>query len=657
MKYVFSALLLIFLLLSTAYGQVIEYHDHQYTSPTLTGVKLSAEEQSVRIKKLEFYRQIEREKKDTIWISSKLVKETLTDYPINELQIDNHILSAKGYDIASSQHDKDSVQINKSSLLNYLDTTIFYLTRGFKKMKNHQVQLRHQFQHSGVDEIQIEFDSTKTNIPSESFMILYGEFPQDFLILDSVSIRWYKYRSIFFRGTSITLECYINESDKNMKVSVKRILTVRDTSEKIHDSKARVEKISSICGQDERELTTDRAVGRLTGGTCTGFILSNGILVTAGHCRDLNSRQIVFNRPSNGTSHVNAFRDTYTIVANLFEDASGVYTTKGDDHAVFLCARNAFTGRLPGEAQQAFFRASRDHEPDYVRITGYGRDDEEEKNKELQTDRDRLLEEVRYYTDDCIWWNHIVDTESGNSGSPIFTDNSSRIAIGVHTYGGLSCAWPTVEPNAGESFESNDFEQDLNHITSLDIPTKVVDHVHYVNHQEGTVLRPYRSVAAAVASSSTSTPTRLQLVTGNYAESVVIDRPILFDTPVGPVTIGRGAGPGRLPSENYLEFYSPFSQPKRIDTTNTGPSVESVMDEPSFNLHPNPCSDILTVELSNHTKDVYFRLLLLDQLGRTVLEKDLKSRGEDGKVIISVQSYSSGIYHLFWKEKEILGRK
>ncbi|MEX0844344.1 MAG: hypothetical protein WD022_03650 [Balneolaceae bacterium] len=42
-----------------------------------------------------------------------------------------------------------------------------------------------------------------------------------------------------------------------------------------------------ICGTDDRVRSTNAAVGRIRmadGGICTGFIISNGLLITAGHC-------------------------------------------------------------------------------------------------------------------------------------------------------------------------------------------------------------------------------------------------------------------------------------------------------------------------------------------------------------------------------------
>jgi hypothetical protein len=72
----------------------------------------------------------------------------------------------------------------------------------------------------------------------------------------------------------------------------------------------------TVCGTDDRVASNDLAVGRIMPVGCTGWVISNGAFLTAGHCFTVNMTTIQFNVPASnidGTTNPPGPNDQYPI--------------------------------------------------------------------------------------------------------------------------------------------------------------------------------------------------------------------------------------------------------------------------------------------------------------------------------------------------------
>lgn len=350
--------------------------------------------------------------------------------------------------------------------------------------------------------------------------------------LNSLSLRQWKGASAFFNGRAVTIELYVAPTDRDVYFNVNKVVAGKNEPPELG---------RSICGStDDRVLSYDDAVGRTlkvvgtdTTGWCTGWIVSNGAHLTAGHCNDAYELEVLeFNIPmsnSNGTLNFADPDDQYAV------DDSYVVSVQdpgeiGDDWAVFKVHPNSNTGLLPIIAQNAYYRMSRDiSNPGTTRVTGCGFDNSPwSYNQVQQTHTGPNLGET-YEGPSDVYWEYQVDTENSNSGSPII-DNSNGITLGIHTNGGCS----STEGNTGTSFENNSLETAIRNSTGT--LAVFVDNNH-PSTDDGTVLRPWTTVAQGV--SDVSTGGILSIVKGVYDETnpLVITKEMFIEAPAGSVIV------------------------------------------------------------------------------------------------------------------------
>jgi hypothetical protein len=197
---------------------------------------------------------------------------------------------------------------------------------------------------------------------------------------------------------------------------------------------------------------------------------------------------------------------------------------------------------LPHEGQGfgAFYRLSKDFAPDLVRITGYGVDEtppgttggENSDSRTLQTDCGVLLWEVEDGASD-VYFEYMADTEGAASGSPIIWEGTS-VSLGIHEAGGC-IEGPLPVGNKGTSFENDTLEFALQNYSG---PNRIyVDGGAPSLIEQGTVLRPFKTVAAAAG--FVPTGGTLSIVNGVYSEAVTLSTAMTIATPVGPVIIGE----------------------------------------------------------------------------------------------------------------------
>jgi V8-like Glu-specific endopeptidase len=387
--------------------------------------------------------------------------------------------------------------------------------------------------------LQLHFDAS-TNLGTNSYLTITSMRDGAQQRFNSQTLRDWSYHSAFFNGEVLEVTLHVAPGEQGVSFQI-RELTVgmyvsAVPSEPVPESLC----FSQADDQDDRTASTDPRTGRIVPVGCTGWIVSNGAYLTAGHCTGFGMQTLEFNVPaslSDGTIQHPGPEDQYPITA--VTDTQQL--SEGQDYAVFQCGPNANTGLLPVQAQNAFYRMSRDDSPATVRVTGYGVDDTPEgttggrnaQNQTEQTHAGPFVAEVNQAADD-VYLTYQVDTTGGNSGSPVMIDGTIT-ALAIHTNG--RCDNPAYYYNLGTGFENDDLEAGI--ATFPGPVVRYVDkgHPHAASLGNGTVFRPYTTVGAGV----TSVPAGgiVSIVTGSYNETMTITKALTLSAPVGTVVIGQ----------------------------------------------------------------------------------------------------------------------
>jgi len=126
---------------------------------------------------------------------------------------------------------------------------------------------------------------------------------------------------------------------------------------------------------------------------------------------------------------------------------------------------------------------------------------------------------------------HQVDSQEGNSGSPII--RADQFTIGIHVQGGCDVGGA----NIGTSFQNDTLAIAM--AESPGLGTIYVDDFDYPGScQIGALFCPFRTIGQAVD----SVPyygEQLSIVKGRYSEAITITKKVTLTAPVGSVTIGR----------------------------------------------------------------------------------------------------------------------
>jgi hypothetical protein len=409
----------------------------------------------------------------------------------------------------------------------------------------------------GVPWIQLHFSDY--NFGEQSHIIITSLKDGSRQRHDAKSMKQWRNSSAYFNGEAVEIELHVAPGETGIFFSIKEV-TVGEWASQSQSvtSEQSYFTIEAQCGNtDDRYASVDKAVGRIVPIGCTGWIVSNGAHLTAGHCVDPDMQQIHFNVPQslpNGTIVNPPADDQYPIeaIANIdwFNDGIGFI---GNDWAVFEVFRNNRTNLLPVEAQGGFFRMTRDLSPLIVRISGFGIDYvpagtstnpnclwngvqwTQRCNSDSQTQQSDLgsyLGETVQGASDIII-EYIVDTEPANSGSPVFNVGLDGLAIGIHTNGGCN---PPNDGNQGTGFEHDNLENAIQNFPGTNV--NYVDKGHSIVFEDGSVFRPYDTVLEGINASSGSNAI-MSVVKGSYNEQITINKAITLVAPVGTVTIGE----------------------------------------------------------------------------------------------------------------------
>jgi hypothetical protein len=367
--------------------------------------------------------------------------------------------------------------------------------------------------------------------------------------LDSVSMVHYRGSSAYFNGDAVELELHVAPGESGIFVNVNEVT--------LGDPRGGSLGITSLCdGNDSRVSSSDPAVGRVvympagvdTTASGTAWIGSNGAMLTAGHVVPVMDI-VQFNVPSStcdGTirhpdpEHQYAADVSSAVWANDGPGENCPGPDCGGDWAVFSCFPNSETGLTPALAQGGhFYRMSIDDTATTVVVTGFGRDFTpigcdtlnvlNEDSHTQQTDFGPFVAEYIEAANDVVL-EYEVDTETGNSGSPIIPVGLVR-AIGIHTDGG--CDRPNTG-NFGTGFENDDLEAAL--LTWHGPHVMHVDAYQWTTG-DGTIFRPFAHIADAFKDLPSGGV--ICIVRGAYGETFSISRPMTLIAPVGTVIIGQ----------------------------------------------------------------------------------------------------------------------
>ncbi len=245
-------------------------------------------------------------------------------------------------------------------------------------------------------------------------------------ILDALSIRQWRLTTAYFNGDAVRVDLVASPGTGSSRLTiVEAAAGLPGTTE-------------SICfGTDDRVLSNDPRAGRILPVGCTGWLINdcNHCLLTAGHC-DFAMDVVEFNVPlSNPDGSLNhpPPEDQYAVDPASVQSNGGQGI--GNDWAYFGCFPNSNTGLTPFEAQQAAFDLADAAPPvqgQQIRITGYGT---VSSPVPLTWNQVQKTHVGPYVTSSGTTVQYQTDTTGGNSGSPVI-DESTGLAIGIHTHGG-----------------------------------------------------------------------------------------------------------------------------------------------------------------------------------------------------------------------------
>ncbi len=356
--------------------------------------------------------------------------------------------------------------------------------------------------------------------------------------LDTQTLVQWQDSSAFFNGEVVEIELVVASGESGIFFRIEEITV----GEWIGNDGVVGESFSllfqeSICGSsDNRNSSNDPAIGRIMPAGCTGWIVSNGAFLTAGHCRGLG-HVLQFNVPAslpNGTTVNPPPEDQYPI---MYLDSRS--NDVGDDWAIFETGANG-NGQYAIDRQEAFYRITHDIFPESVSVTGYGIDSlppgttggRNSDNQTQQTHSGHYIGENIAQSMKVII-EYAVDTLAGNSGAPVII-NQEGLALGIHTHSGCN---PPNFGNQGTGFQQSELKNALQ--------TFFGGNVEYVDKgypeipvlKDGTITRPFNSVQEGTNAASAGAI--ISVVKGSYDETVIINKDVTIEAPVGTVVIGQ----------------------------------------------------------------------------------------------------------------------
>lgn len=397
------------------------------------------------------------------------------------------------------------------------------------------------------------------HLGEKSYVTITSLLDGDSQRLDARSLVDYQNATVYFNGDALDVQLHVAPGEVGIFAAINGV-TYGDPSQAFQIPEP--SPLASLCGADNRIASTDARVGRLFGGGCTGWLVSNERALTAGHCGnpDGNVTGVMqFNVPastSNGNPVQPPANDQYPVIANSVTfESDGI----GEDWSIFRVGPNSNTNLRPHVAQ-GFFRMTTYVPPAdaTMRVTGYGLDnspsgsggngaqccDEDNDNAcEFDCNAQSLTEQTstgRFDELSGTTLEYEVDTTPANSGSPVYR-TATGITVGIHTAGGCDSLFAGNE-NHGTWFGYSLLSNALQAQTGSSVIW--VDTVNVSTLQFGHVLHPAKTVTLAV--SIVPNGGRVRLLPGSYTKAAgnvftagADGKAMTFDCPLGLAVIGN----------------------------------------------------------------------------------------------------------------------
>jgi len=369
-------------------------------------------------------------------------------------------------------------------------------------------------------------------------------------------LNWFQ-TSAAFNGERVFLELFVAPGESGIRAVVDYLVLPCPCGPPEPFRAAAV--IKSLCGPDDRVASADNRVGRTSVG-CTAWLISNGAVLSAGHCVP-SGATFMFNVPASdadGTINNSAPDDQYPIVpgSEMFVwDQNGTPANAGDDIDYVIFRLNPDNQGRRAHDRLGFYRVTTAIPANgaTMRITGYGTDNtpvgstgnRNAQNQTLQTSTGGFAGQQDLGvngTGRILRHFYAVDTTGGNSGSPILWE-ANGFTIGVHTSAG--CNNDGSGANSGTSFNQANLQAAVESFPGAN--TRYLDTVIYPGApaDTGSIFAPDHSLRAAY--DRVPNGGIISIVRGNYSRTVFGNtgtfgndgKTVRLEAPVGPVTIGQ----------------------------------------------------------------------------------------------------------------------
>jgi len=365
------------------------------------------------------------------------------------------------------------------------------------------------------------------NLGPHSFITVTSLEDGGFQRLDAEEISRWENFTAYFNGDVVEIELHVAPGEKGISIVFDEVIAgVPPGAETETPHK---QKLLDICGdEDNRIASTDSRVGRLrynTGGHCTGWLIPEGIVLTAGHCGegDITGVVMEFNVPpsdSDGSPNSSNPEDQYPANTRrwIFQDNG-----PGEDFAVFTLHPNSTTHLRAHDVQGYFWLTTNVPSADHtMRVTGFGIDPYPPGDGcctvecEFMCNADSLTQQTaigRYDELSGTTHEYEVDTMPGNSGGPVIWTNNG-FTVGIHNAGGCQDVALGYE-NHGTWFGYGELQTAIRSF----LPSGVywVEGVSSHFAQTGDLFLPFKTVSSAV--NTVPNGAVVKIVGGSYPAS------------------------------------------------------------------------------------------------------------------------------------------
>ncbi len=287
----------------------------------------------------------------------------------------------------------------------------------------------------GIAGIQLEFDVAELTSDDDAIIVrnpLDGQVHE----LHRKQLAQWRNRSAWFNGSTLDVSL-------RLAAGSTANLTIGNAVVQVPTAPVGPDE---ICGADDRVASSDPRVCRLVFNAltfsygCTGWMINDrSTVLGAGHCAATNPSYFSlaeFNVPQSTSGGVivhSAVADQYPIDGSSLTFSNN---GPGNDWAVARLHPNS-QGVTAYQRQGAAFSLATTSTPSQsgtFRLTGYGLDNTP--ITATNTQQTSLGGNVALVGDQI---RHTVDSEGGNSGGPLI-DETTGLAVGVHTHGGCTAA-------------------------------------------------------------------------------------------------------------------------------------------------------------------------------------------------------------------------